>query len=82
MAIRKTTPPAASQDAYRLHMWLERKGVTDTELAKMLEVSRQRVSYLRVTPHDITPELKQKIARLLGTKPGYIWRAGTTRQTR
>lgn len=74
MAIRKPAPDTASDDAIALYNAMEKRAVTDTALAdRMGDISRQRISALRVQRYPITPELKKRLAKGLGTTPGRIW---------
>lgn len=74
MAIRKPAPPTASPDAVALYEAMVKRAVSDTALAdRMGDISRQRISMLRVQRFPITPELKKRLAKGLGTTPGRIW---------
>ena len=75
MAMRKPAPETAHSDAVTLYDAMVKRGVTDTELAaRMGDISRQRISKLRVQRFPITPELKKRLAKGLGSTAGRIWK--------
>ena len=70
---RKILKPAQSRGPLKLTEWMEKKGISDAELARRMGVDRSTVGKWQQNQTRLNPYLEAKIAGILGIWPAQLW---------
>ena len=74
---RSHEPTGPTRPGTILRQWLEKAGISQSELAQAMGVSRVRLNLILNNRAPVSPEMALRLAAVLGTSPDYWMRLQT-----